>query len=270
MESNSPQMKYSLSKFLWTLFCLDLFLVGLFYFGKNEASLQPMFRQINQFTGNRFFEIVAGIGLLLIIITFTRTIIIGRKRGSELEAKNDAQRWLLALSAIYVQLSSVLDSEVKAFERIDMTRPFYGPLLRGIIQSNFKKQWGIESKATALSTLEDLLEGAKKEKEKPVIAWDGVRYVHVARMSYITGYLTPRDVWQQLGKIAPVLQKKFSSWSDLGSNFLEGRKQWGGAGYDHDDLVKAYKELLSHPKSPWVTLPWGMKFDAYRETGSDL
>ncbi len=62
---------------------------------------------------------------------------------------------------------------------------------------------------------------------------------------------------------AKLLQKKFSSWEDLGYNYLLGRRFWmvdpkNQAAFDE----AALKLLVRDPKSPWKSIRWKTKLQS--------
>ncbi len=60
---------------------------------------------------------------------------------------------------------------------------------------------------------------------------------------------------------ARALQSHFTSWRDLGENYLIGREFWSRSETRQSgDLYRAaYQTLISYPGSPWNRNPWGLK-----------
>ncbi len=95
-----------------------------------------------------------------------------------------------------------------------------------------------------------------KWKERTGLAWDLCRYIHVVSMGYSAGYLSESESWQLIQPVAVQLQGSFSSWAEMGRNFLDARKIWAGV---DDDSFEACYQLLSNsqdPNSPWTRVPW--------------
>lgn len=95
-------------------------------------------------------------------------------------------------------------------------------------------------------------------KHKSITAWDYDRYVALCGWGYIAGYLSEEEAWQKIMPVARLLQKTFSSWSDLGVNHVVGREFWSlKQTQESGNLTrKAYHKLLNDPSSPWVQLKW--------------
>jgi hypothetical protein len=226
-----------------------------------SPSLQLMWQQIEKYigTGRSLYMGIAGTVLLVLAIVISHS----QKSNfyQKMEAHSENEKWLLALSAVYVQLSDVLEAnDTASFYRIDMTRPWYNFIIGGYVNVNLQKNWGITDKASTLETLHQLLTSAQKDKEKSHIAWDGVRAVHVVRLACICSYISPEEAWQELRKIGLMLQKTFSSWKELNENFIKGRESWQGGTEDDMTKVKtASAKLLADERSPWNTLPWNTK-----------
>jgi hypothetical protein len=100
----------------------------------------------------------------------------------------------------------------------------------------------------------------RKLGRKSLLGWDYSRYICICRWGYMAGYLSEEEAWKRIMPVAKMLQKTFSSWEDLGKNYIIGRQFWSykatqEAGYLFDD---AYQRLLDMPTSPWNKYPWTM------------
>jgi len=91
---------------------------------------------------------------------------------------------------------------------------------------------------------------------KSLLGWDYCRYIGLCRWGTLCGYLSPDEAWAKIMPAAKLLQNSFSSWSDLGKNYLIGRHYWQPHSNLQPSFESNYKLLLSDPKSPWVTIPW--------------
>ena len=95
---------------------------------------------------------------------------------------------------------------------------------------------------------------------KSLAGWDFSRYVALCGWGYLTGYLTEEEAWQRIMPVARLLQKTFTSWEQLGRNYIIGREFWswkqtqdrGGA------TLQSFKRLTTEPDSPWVKLNWNL------------
>jgi len=95
---------------------------------------------------------------------------------------------------------------------------------------------------------------------KSIYGWDYGRYVALCGWGYLVGYFTEEEAWQRALPAARKLQATFSSWEDLGSNYLVGREFWSlkhtqktGARYR-----KSYNKLTTNSASPWKRYPWNL------------
>ena len=66
----------------------------------------------------------------------------------------------------------------------------------------------------------------KKLGEKSLLGWDYGRYICLCRWGYLVGWLNEQEAWEKIMPAAELLQKSFSSWEDLGRNYLIGRLFW--------------------------------------------
>ncbi|GEM_PF-4254844 len=96
--------------------------------------------------------------------------------------------------------------------------------------------------------------------DKSISSWDFGRYMFLCRRGYLGGYLTEDEAWDRIIPAAHLMHDTFSSWEDLGENYLIGREYWSlqqteakGARYE-----QAHQQLLSHPESPWKRLNWDL------------
>jgi len=92
--------------------------------------------------------------------------------------------------------------------------------------------------------------------KKSIIAWDYCRLIYLAECSYRAGYLTEQEAWKEIMPAAEIIQSTFSTWQEMGENYLLGRRFWSGA--SEPRMVVANRFLLTEAKSPWVTLAWNL------------
>lgn len=97
----------------------------------------------------------------------------------------------------------------------------------------------------------------KEIGDKSIIAWDLCRVVNVAGMSYIAGYISENEAWNEVMAAAKILQQNFHSWEEMAQNFVLGSLFWGGTDvYKVRVLVKNW--LLTNQESPWLSLKWDL------------
>lgn len=94
---------------------------------------------------------------------------------------------------------------------------------------------------------------------KSILAWDYCRFIYLTECCSRAGYLTDNEAWQEIIPAAKVIQSTFSSWREMGDNYLLGRQFWSGG--NEPRIFVANRFLLSDPKSPWVTLPWELQLN---------
>ena len=89
-----------------------------------------------------------------------------------------------------------------------------------------------------------------------IMGWDLCRHVYLAGQSYLAGYITKAEAWNEIMLVARMAQANFDSWEDLGRNYLLGRQFWAGVRNERMDFII---ELLLDPSqenSPWNRYPW--------------
>ncbi len=88
------------------------------------------------------------------------------------------------------------------------------------------------------------------------LAWDWVRYIIMAGMGHGAGFITEDEAFQLILPVATQLQKTFSSWEEMGANYVDGRKIWAGKADPNFDTC--YQLLINKkdPNSPWNVIPW--------------
>ncbi len=212
------------------------------------------------------------------------------------EALNAAQKWALACSAILTQangnshftLASVsLQETERTKDLMEKWWSVRGPnTLHGILNSLEKgshhktyTQYSNALDAIPLGTEDAVLlkmlpdaqahrrmtfvrQNRAKLGKRGILGWDLCRYIYVARMGYAMGYLTREETWQLIAKVAPVIQKNFSSWKDLGENYIAGRKFWEG---ENTEQMQAVMELMlesKDPNNPWSQSAWNQDLAA--------
>jgi hypothetical protein len=98
---------------------------------------------------------------------------------------------------------------------------------------------------------------------KGILGWDYCRFICLCRWGYACGYLTKKEAWLLMMPIAVKLQKTFSSWEELGNNYLIGRSFWSlkytqSEGNMYEQILKY---LLTNTSSPWTQLQWNMNLE---------
>lgn len=134
------------------------------------------------------------------------------------------------------------------------------------LQKKFSGRWSpseFEDKVKVVRQYSPNLKG------KGIYGWDYIRYIGLCRWGALAGYLSDDEAWQKIMPAARKLQKHFGSWSELGRNYLIGRRFWSRAQTVEDGLQlnRIYEWLLKEPTSPWVTVPWNTDLRPGPNTG---
>jgi hypothetical protein len=93
---------------------------------------------------------------------------------------------------------------------------------------------------------------------KGLMGWDYSRYIALCRWGYASGYLSEDEAWGHIIRAARLLQTTFSSWNELGENYLIGREFWSPSAQRQNGYLyrRALQRLLADPESPWNQYPW--------------
>jgi hypothetical protein len=114
-----------------------------------------------------------------------------------------------------------------------------------------------ESKKSSIRSLRD---GYLKWKERLGLAFDLCRYANLVSKGVRSGFITEEEGWDLLTPVTRIAQKNFTSWQELGENFLNGRAAWKTSEDSNSEPdFEAILRLLSNPKdpnSPWNQVPW--------------
>src|SRR5262249_25386425 len=70
------------------------------------------------------------------------------------------------------------------------------------------------------------------------------------------------EAWDQILPAARRLQQTFSSWQEMGWNFIVGREFWAPQDEYNAATEYAYYELLTRPESPWRRYRWDLALGA--------
>jgi len=187
---------------------------------------------------------------------------------------NNSQLWMLAAAA---PLSLVHDDSLDSI-KVGM----FGFACRNSMES----QYGIENREDALATLSWLIDEGGHSTHFPnslpgentaqrqailqkyhsdfsrfqVIAFDKIRASALARWCWKAKYLSEQEMWNSIHSSNVILQKTFSSWEELGRNWLAGYEVFRAGSID-DEFNEHLNWLLNDDESPWKTLAWNTPLD---------
>lgn len=98
---------------------------------------------------------------------------------------------------------------------------------------------------------------------KGILAWDFCRYINLSRWAYMAEYITEDEAWAKIIPAAQRLQQSFSSWQEMGENYLIGREFWS-----YEETQKSgekyrniYQKLISDASGPWHYSPWDLNLE---------
>ncbi|QSV47053.1 DUF1266 domain-containing protein [Geobacter benzoatilyticus] len=235
--------------------------------------------------------------VICLVMVMTMMVMGGCKNSSSKESSlTESQKWALATSAIpkkandmkldvpggaadVKDLQEMLRSDWEIqdhktaldaikFLREQGHREEFNLVLKEISQSNQNEFNQLVSSYANQPEIQKQLQLVYKHKDtvgkKSIIAWDYCRLVYVAECAGRAGYLTEDEAWQEIMAAAKVIQATFTSWEEMGNNYLLGREFWAGS--SEPTVLVASKFLLSDQKSPWVKLAWNQPLE---ETGKD-
>jgi hypothetical protein len=96
---------------------------------------------------------------------------------------------------------------------------------------------------------------------KSILGFDLCRYVAVCRWGCLCGYLTEDEAWDRIMPAAAKLQATFSSWNELGQNYLIGREFWSYEQTLEDGprMQQWIEYLVASPDTPWNSNPWDLE-----------
>ncbi len=108
--------------------------------------------------------------------------------------------------------------------------------------------------------IEMVLKYAPTLGSKSLKGWDLSRYICLCRWGYLCGYLDEEEAWKHIMPVAAKLQATFSSWKELGENYLIGREFWS---YEEtkrsgDAISRVYQGLVDNSYGPWQFNKWDM------------
>lgn len=100
----------------------------------------------------------------------------------------------------------------------------------------------------------------QKLGKQSIIGWDYARYISLCRFGYTAGYLSEDEAWLRIMNAARLIQRTFSSWQELGENYLIGRQFWSLDQTQKNGAAMrvTYRRLLDDANSPWRRIPWAL------------
>ncbi|PSL28273.1 DUF1266 domain-containing protein [Chitinophaga ginsengisoli] len=93
-----------------------------------------------------------------------------------------------------------------------------------------------------------------KKCKLDALTWDLGRAINLCRWGYDAGFLSRDEAIGHIRKYGKELLHNYTTWTNLGENYLMGFAMWSGDLEQLDELYGAHCDLLSEDSSPWVLL----------------
>lgn len=94
-------------------------------------------------------------------------------------------------------------------------------------------------------------------------SWDYGRYVFLCRSGAFLNYISEKETWELIKRVAKKAQKYYSSWKEYGMAYLVGKQYWQDLlTKDYaDEQIELVKNLITKEDSPWNMLDWNTPLD---------
>ncbi|GAA2278802.1 hypothetical protein GCM10010402_39250 [Actinomadura luteofluorescens] len=113
--------------------------------------------------------------------------------------------------------------------------------------------------AEELHRLKALADPALRANVGRFLIWDYGRALMLYRWGHIVGWLTEEYCWDRMLPLALDIQRRYTSWQDMATCYLQGRLLWsGGGGKAQAEYERLVEELAAEPRSPWNLVPWDL------------
>lgn len=113
--------------------------------------------------------------------------------------------------------------------------------------------------AEELHRLKALADPALRANVGRFLIWDYGRALMLYRWGHMVGWLTEEYCWERMLPLALDIQRRYSSWRDMATCYLQGRLLWsGGGGKAQDEYERLVDDLATEPRSPWNLVPWDL------------
>ncbi|MEU8798997.1 DUF1266 domain-containing protein [Spirillospora sp. NPDC048819] len=110
-----------------------------------------------------------------------------------------------------------------------------------------------------LHRLKALADPALRANVGRLLIWDYGRALMLFRWGHMIGWLTEEYCWERMLPLAIDVQRRYSSWRDMATCYLQGRLLWsGGGGKAQAEYERLIEELATDARSPWNLVPWDL------------
>lgn len=166
-------------------------------------------------------------------------------------ARTLAQRWVLATQGILTQKFNANHLRVGGMPR---------PLCSHFGALFLRRDWGVRHANEAKECLAWLLREGHREayasrlgcSADELYGWDLVRASAVAGWAYLAYHLDLETAWATMVESARELQRRFTSWQEVGTSYGLGRAVWQSG--ESSEIADLCAKLLA-PNGAW-DLPW--------------
>lgn len=92
------------------------------------------------------------------------------------------------------------------------------------------------------------------------LIWDYGRALMLYRWGHMVGWLTEEYCWERMLPLALDIQRRYTSWRDMATCYLQGRLLWsgGGGGKAQAEYDRLIEQLAADQRSPWNLVPWDL------------
>ncbi|MFD0691542.1 DUF1266 domain-containing protein [Actinomadura fibrosa] len=106
--------------------------------------------------------------------------------------------------------------------------------------------------------LEALADPALRANVGRFLIWDYSRALMLYRWGHMAGWLTEEYCWERMLPLALDVQRRYTSWRDMATCYLQGRLLWSGGGDAQAEYERLVDRLAADPRSPWNLVPWDL------------
>jgi hypothetical protein len=112
-----------------------------------------------------------------------------------------------------------------------------------------------------IKQLAQIAKDYKTDAPKEIAAWDYCRIIGLCRWCIDVDYFSEKEAEVIMTKAAKFIQKKYSSWEEMGMAYLLGRAWWAGEenimeDYGFVNALQAFNTAKYSEDSFWSTVNW--------------
>lgn len=166
--------------------------------------------------------------------------------------QNDAERWAVAVYAIWSEFSNGSYKYFGGFEKNQSNASMAKRVL--------DRDWLIGSKESAIDMINYLLDeknNAGKAAGKAAFNYGCAG--NMAARCYLAGFLTREEMMAEASRVAKVIRENFHSWEEFAQHYIEGVGMELGSADKQNEVRQIYQRLVSLPDSPY-SVDWNTPF----------